>query len=159
EYDSTATSLRGYGGYLRLAKDNGDWLWGTAANFRSPGFEVNDLAYLQRSDYLWGNVNLARLWTVPNSWCRSLYLLVGGQTQQNYDGDRTDLEGRVFTHVQFHNWWDVAGFYIYRPALLDDQATRGGPVVKTAGYQDAAISLHTDARRRFYLNAFIEGNI
>ena len=63
--DSAATSLRGYGGYLRLAKDNGDWLWETATNIRSPGFEVNDLSFMGWSDYVWNSANIARQWTVP----------------------------------------------------------------------------------------------
>ena len=52
-YDPTRTSLRGYGFYGRLAKESGDWLWETAQNWRSPGFEVNDIAALGRTDYKW----------------------------------------------------------------------------------------------------------
>src|SRR3954463_11261442 len=42
-YRPGANSLQGYGFYTRLAKDNGFWLWETAQNWRSPGFETNDL--------------------------------------------------------------------------------------------------------------------
>ena len=44
-----ATSLRGYGLFTRVGKDNGTLLWEAMANVRSPGFEVNDLAFLDRS--------------------------------------------------------------------------------------------------------------
>ena len=71
--DSAATSLRGYGGYLRLGKDNGDWLWETATNIRSPGFEVNDLSFMGRADYVWNNANIVRQWTVPGSWYRNMF--------------------------------------------------------------------------------------
>src|SRR5690606_29518025 len=40
-YDPDATALRGYALYARLTKAAGDWLWETAVNLRSPGFEVN----------------------------------------------------------------------------------------------------------------------
>jgi hypothetical protein len=35
--------MRGGGAYLRLGKDAGNWLWETAVNVRTPGFEANDL--------------------------------------------------------------------------------------------------------------------
>ncbi len=38
KFNPSATALRGYGFYTRLAKQNGDWLWETAQNWRSPGF-------------------------------------------------------------------------------------------------------------------------
>jgi len=158
-YDSTATSLRGYGGYLRLGKDNGDWLWETATNYRSPGFEVNDLAFLRRAGYIWNSANVARQWTIPGSWYRSIFAILGGQTQHNYDGDRTDLQGQAFLNVTFLNYWGVKGFYIYHPTVMDDQLTRGGPVVKRRGYQDAALTVSTDPRKWFVLNGTVEGNI
>ena len=157
--DSTATSLRGYGGYLRLGKDNGNWLWETATNVRSPGFEVNDLSYMQRADYIWNDANLARQWTVPGTWYRSIFTVVGGQIQHNYDGDRTALQGHAFLNVQFRNYWNVFGYYIYRPTVMDDELTRGGPVVKRNGEQDAAVGVNTNARRSVVLSAFLEGNV
>ena len=60
KYDKTRTDLRGYGLYARVGKDNGDWLWETAQNWRSPGFEVNDVAFLSRADYKWMLANVAR---------------------------------------------------------------------------------------------------
>ena len=157
--DSTATSLRGYGGYLRLGKDNGNWLWETATNIRSPGFEVNDLSYMQRADYIWNDANLARQWTVPGTWYRSIFTVAGGQIQHNYDGDRTGLQGHAFLNVQFRNYWNAFGYYLYRPTVMDDELTRGGPVVKRNGEQDAAVGVNTDARRSVVLSAFLEGNV
>ena len=58
-YDPTRTTLRGYGFYGRLAKESGDWLWETAQNWRSPGFEVNDIASLGRTDYKWMQASVA----------------------------------------------------------------------------------------------------
>lgn len=157
--DSTATSMRGYGGYLRLGKDNGNWLWETATNVRSPGFEVNDLSYLRRADYIWNNANVARQWTVPGSWYRSIFAVTGGQMQHNSDGDRTDLQGQTFLNVQFLNYWNVFGYYIYHPTVMDDALLRGGPVVKRHGYQDAALGLNSDARQALVVTAFVEGNV
>ena len=70
-YDPLRHRLRGYGFYTRLAKNGGNWLWETAQNWRSPGFEVNDLVVLDRADYKWMNANVGRQWTMPTSWYRN----------------------------------------------------------------------------------------
>ncbi|MDF1504679.1 DUF5916 domain-containing protein [Roseisolibacter sp. H3M3-2] len=146
-YDPTRRSLGGYGLYARVAKETGGWLWETAQNWRSPGFEVNDMAFLDRADYRWMNANVVRQWTVPGPWYRSVWTSLGGQQQYNFDGDRTDRQGQVYGQVTFRNWMQVSGFVIHRPASLDDRMTRGGPVVKRAGYTDFSLNVSTDSRK------------
>ncbi len=151
-YDPSATVLRGYGGYARLAKDGGNWRWETSVNFRSPGFEANDLAFASRADYVWMNANLNRQFTTPTRWYRRFDFIVGGQQQLNYDGDVTsrDLQAWVGTQTPFY-WWATA-FIIHRPSHLDDQMTRGGPVVRRPTSDYASASLQSDDRRPVYLS-------
>ena len=148
KYDPNATSLRGYGFYTRIAKNTGNWFWETAQNWRSPGFEVNDLSFLDRSDYKWMNANVGRQWNTPGSWYRSAVILGGGQQQFNYDGDRTDLQTQLYYGNEFLNYWNLRSFVIHRPSVLDDRLTRGGPVVKRTGFNYGDIEVSTDARKR-----------
>jgi len=147
KYDPNATSLRGYGFYTRIAKNTGNWFWETAQNWRSPGFEVNDLSFLSRADYKWMNANLGRQWSTPGSWYRNAVLLGGGQQQFNYDGDKTDLQSQLYFGAQFLNYWNLRSFVIHHPTVLDDRLTRGGPVVKRAGYDFTEVEVSTDARQ------------
>ncbi|HEY5087305.1 MAG TPA: DUF5916 domain-containing protein [Gemmatimonadaceae bacterium] len=156
-FDTNATSLRGYGFYTHLAKKTGNWIWETAQNWRSPGFEVNDLSYLDRADYKWMDFNVGRQWTTPGSWYRDAVILGGGQQQFNYDGDRTDKQGQVFGSVGFMNYWTLRTFYIYHPAVDDDRLTRGGPVEIRSGYQDGMLQVSTDPRGRAVFNIAVEG--
>jgi hypothetical protein len=158
EYDTLATSLRGYGLYTRLAKDNGDWLWETAQNWRSPGFEVNDLAFLDRADYRWMNFNVGRQWTVPTRWYRNIFTTVGGQQQFNHDGLRTDQQAQAYYGMEFPNYWNLRTFVIHHPTVYDDRLTRGGPVVKRTGYQFGHFQVSTDARRRAVFDFSVEGS-
>jgi hypothetical protein len=155
-YDTTATSLGGYGLYTRLAKENGDWLWETAQNWRSPGFEVNDLAYLDRADYRWMNFNVGRQWTVPGHWYRNIFTTVGGQQQFNYDGLRTDQQAQAYYGMEFLNYWNLRTFAIYRPTTDDDRLTRGGPVVKRTGYEFGHFQVSTDPRQRAVFDVTLE---
>jgi hypothetical protein len=156
QYDTLATALHGYGFYTRLAKDNGSWLWETAQNWRSPGFEVNDLAYLDRADYKWMNANIGRQWTVPTNWYRSINTIAGGQQQFSYDGLRTDAQLQAFYAMQFTNYWNLRTFWIYHPTVDDDRLTRGGPAVKRTGYDFGHFEVSTDARGRAVVDLAVE---
>ena len=148
KYDPNATSLQGYGFYTRVAKQTGSWFWETAQNWRSPGFETNDLSFLGRADYKWMNANVGRQWTNPGRWYRNAVLLGGGQQQFNYDGDKTDLQEQVYYGTLFPNYWNLRSFYIHHPTVLDDRLTRGGPVVMRTGFNFEEVELSTDARQR-----------
>jgi hypothetical protein len=156
KYDPDATVLRGYGFYTRVAKNTGSWFWETAQNWRSPGFEVNDLSFLDRADYKWMNANLGRSWTTPGRWYRSATLLGGGQQQFNYDGDKTDLQAQLYGSAEFLNYWNLRSFVIYHPTVLDDRLTRGGPVVKRTGYNYLQAEVSTDARQRAVFDFSVE---
>jgi hypothetical protein len=146
-YDTAATSLRGYGLFTRVGKDAGGVLrWEAMANIRSPGFEVNDLSFLSRSDFKWFNGNVAGSWTVPTRWYRSIFTSVGGATEYNYDGDRTWSQLQSFYSQEFQNYWNLRVIGIHNFISQDPRLTRGGPVVKRNGYDYGSVGVSTDAR-------------
>ena len=147
-YRPNANSLQGYGFYTRVAKDNGFWLWELSQNWRSPGFENNDISFLSRADYKWMSGNIGSNWQTPGKWYREIAWLVGGQQQFNYDGDRTDSQMQAYYESMFLNYWKVRSFAIYHPTVLDDRLTRGGPVVMRTGYKFGMLQLSSDARQR-----------
>ncbi|HEY8470824.1 MAG TPA: DUF5916 domain-containing protein [Longimicrobiales bacterium] len=153
-YDPDATALRGYALYARIAKDAGDWLWETSVNLRSPGFEVNDLAFLSRADYIWMNANILRQFTRPSRYYRNLMLIAGGQQRLNFSGDITERQLQAYAGVTLHNYWEVSGFYIHRPSTLKDDWTRGGPLVRGAGSWFAQLEVSSDARKPVVLGTF-----
>ena len=104
--------MTGAGAYARIAKESGSWLWESAINVRTPGFENNDLAFLTRADYVWYNANVLKQWQTPTKWYRSVRATLGGQQQQNFSGDLVDRDAHVFlgtTTPQFWNSWDTHG--------------------------------------------------
>ncbi len=146
-YDPTRRNLYGYGFYTRLAKETGDWLWETMQNWRSPGFEANDMGVLSRSDYKWMLANLARQWTTPSSWYRSLVGVVGAQQQVNYEGDRTDIDYHAYWEATFKNYMEFSIFSILHPTSYDERLTRGGPTVMRYGYNMFSAEFETDSRK------------
>ncbi len=152
--DPSLTSLRGFGGYARLAKQQGVLRWEGQVNFRSPGFEVNDLAFLSTADYVWLSGNVYADWTRPTRWYRTLELIGGSQQQSNFDGDLTGRQYHAYVSVQPPNYWFLQAFVIDRPDVLSDRATRGGPVVRTAGSRFYSMSISTDSRKPVQLQLF-----
>ncbi|MEP6766119.1 MAG: DUF5916 domain-containing protein, partial [Gemmatimonadaceae bacterium] len=151
--DSSATSMIGAGGYARIAKDAGSWLWEAAVNVRTPGFENNDLAFNQRSDYIFYNANIFRNWQKPTKWYRNLNIIFGGQQQKNFEGDLTDRQLQVYAGTSTPQFWNVTTFYIWHPALLDDRLLRGGPIVTRPGTAYHELDFSTDSRKKIVLSS------
>jgi Domain of unknown function (DUF5916)/Carbohydrate family 9 binding domain-like len=153
--DSTATSMRGAGLYVRGAKQTGDWLAELQTNIRTPGYETNDYAFQQRADYIWFNGNVGRQWTKPTSWYRSMFTIVGGQEQHNFEGDRTQEQLQAYWSETTPQFWQVTVFGIHRPSVVDDKALRGGPAVIAPRSEYAEFDISSDSRTKLIGNASI----
>jgi len=156
DFDPTRRNLYGYGFYARLAKETGNWLWETTQNWRSPGFEANDLGVLNRADYKWMMANILRQWTTPGSWYRNAATILGVQQQVNYEGDRTDVDYHAWGQVTFKNYINTSLFTIRHPSTYDERLTRGGPTVIHYGYNMYSYFVGSDSRKRFVGNAQVQ---
>lgn len=157
DYDPTRTSLQGYGLYTRVAKQNGNFLWELQQNWRSPGFEVNDIAYLGQTDYRQSIANLVYQWTKPTRFYRNVFTIAGTQFQHNYDGLLTDHQTNAYLGVEFPNYWNLRTFAIHRATTDDDRLTRGGPVVQRIGYDFGHFQVSTDPRRAAVFDVTLRG--
>jgi hypothetical protein len=145
--DPTATSMSGFGLYTRVAKENGNWLWEVMENARTAGYETNDLGFLDRTDYAQTTANVAYTQTRPNNYFRSMFAILGGIQQVNFDGVTTDMQRQAYWSAEFLNYWNLRSFVIHAPKHYDDRMTRGGPIVKNIGYDFLHLQVSTDARR------------
>lgn len=150
-YDPTRTNLAGYGFYARVAKETGSWLWETTQNWRSGGFETNDLGVLSRSDYKWMLVNGAHQWTVPAHFYRSAWASLGVQQEVDYEGKRTDIDWHGSLSATFKNYMNGGIIFIAHPSYYDPRLTRGGPTVMRYGYNMVGANWSTDSRARVVL--------
>ncbi|MHB1097116.1 MAG: DUF5916 domain-containing protein [Gemmatimonadaceae bacterium] len=146
-YDTTATGMRGWGLYTRVAKENGTWLWELAQSWRSPGFETNDASFVSRTAYRWMNGNLVRQWVKPTSWYRNIFVSTGMNQEFNWDGLRTFQDLTAYYGMELPNYWRIRSFVIHNAAVDDDRQTRGGPVTMHDGYNFVHLQLSTDPRR------------
>ncbi|MGI9037759.1 MAG: DUF5916 domain-containing protein [Gemmatimonadota bacterium] len=147
-YDPTRTSLRGYGTYTRIAKESGSLRWESQLNVRSPGFENNDFAFLSNTDFIGMLGNVQYRWRTPNKTFRWLQTTLGAQQRYNFDGDLTDRQYHSSSYMELPSFWEISLFARWRPEVLDDGLTRGGPVVARAGSGFIGPWVGTDDRKK-----------
>ncbi|MCI0471477.1 MAG: DUF5916 domain-containing protein [Candidatus Aminicenantes bacterium] len=155
ELDGQATSLSGWGSRLVLVKQNGRFLVHCALGALSPGFDPTDIGFQYgSSDVINGHIVLAYRWPHPGKVFRNVTIF-GGPFQSNDFGGNMTWQGVVLSlEGQFLNYWGFNTMVAYNPQTLNNEATRGGPLVLVKpGYQvDFGIS--SDDRKAVVLSAY-----
>ena len=125
---------------------------------RSPGFEINDLGILFRSDQQgwnnWGSFN----WQKPNKlFQRAFWNFNWWQFWTTGDGLPTDRAANTNFHGQFRNqWWIHAGGTIGNLGnIFCDRCARGGPALRGDQYIAPWIGLQYDQRAAIVPQVFV----
>jgi hypothetical protein len=130
-YDATRTAMNGYGGSVSISKIAGQRIvFSSNMGFKSPGFEINDVGFMQRADQRsMSNWLQVRYDKPTQKWLRSFRYNLNQWAGWNYDGDRLFSGINVNAHAVFKNNWGTGtgGNINWQP--FDDRATRGGPGV------------------------------
>ena len=147
--DPTRTSLSGWSGSAMLSKATGLWRPLVEVQAYSPGFETNDIGFMQRTDIKsthavmqYFNQNVTSQW-------RERDMFLGVWRNSNFDGDTIErgIFGQWFGTLA--NYWQPNVQLLVTPGSFDDRLTRGGPLVRTPLYWSADQSITTDTRKDF----------
>jgi len=135
--DSSRTSLAGYTGSLRLAKNGGKhWLWEVGGSAESPGFELNDVGRLGSADDIEFFGFLRYRETVPGKIFRGYSFAAYPYSGWNFGGTRKYSGVTFEANSDWKNFWNsFLGLELSARGLSDD-LTRGGPLMKTAFNQE-----------------------
>ncbi|MGH9330690.1 MAG: DUF5916 domain-containing protein [Vicinamibacterales bacterium] len=158
EFDPTRTTLTGQAGGLNLSKISGERIrFTTFVNFKSPGFDSNDLGFMRRADEIF-QVNWIQ-WRhdKPGKYIRSFRFNINQWGAWNFDGDRLYRGGNVNAHWTFKNNWGTGGGINRETRGFDDRATRGGPGAVRDGNWNFWGYVDTDNRKPISLNVFTGG--
>jgi hypothetical protein len=162
--DSTRTLLTGDAQELSIGKVGGKhFMFNTAYSRRSPGFEVNDMGYLQRADQqswnTWGGFfdRQERYFYKRFQWNWNWW--------QYWTTTSLPLEAATNTNLHItlkNNWgWHMGGTMGQLGTTYDDRAARGGPAIRQDRYISPWFFINGDDRKGFvpYFNAnFFRGN-
>lgn len=150
EVDPTRTSLSGHNEQLKFGKYGGGITrFETSVVRQSPGFEVNDIGYLNRADFLDWSTWAALTWREARGIYR--WLQVNGNHWETWTTSGTRLQNALnFNgHMGLTNNWDVhlGGTMDRLTESYCDRCTRGGPLLRgSKGFYPWG-GVNTDSRK------------
>lgn len=159
-YDPTRTSLSGASANIGVRKFSGGyWRFGTGVQARTPGFETNDVGFLNEADFIstWGWIGYHR--NDEHGPFRNWGLNLNGWTVRDWDGNRTGRGGNVNFNGQFKNFWYAYGGVNRDLSTLSDAVLRGGPLYRRPASTNFWTGFGTDSRKAVQFNFNSWGNV
>ena len=128
EFDPTADALNGHSGQVNFGKISGERTrFNLTASYRSPGFDPNDIGFLQRADAISQNAWFQMRWMTPGHGFRERILNFNQWSHRNFAGDLINWGGNVNGNASLDNLWSFGGGVGVNGRAVDDRMTRGGP--------------------------------
>jgi hypothetical protein len=146
--DPTLTSLDGSAARIAIRKIGGERVrFDSSAGFKSPGFDINDVGFLQRADLRmtqnWLQIRSER----PSRWFRDRRINFNYWGRWNFDGDVLENSGNINAHATFVNNWRIGGGLNLNQRTFDDRLSRGGPGGLVEGFTGGWYYVQSDERR------------
>ena len=127
EVDPTRTSLSGHGGNIQAGKIGGHWNFMLFGLWKSPGFDINDIGYLQRADQIMSVLWSAYRFDKPFSIFRMIRPNTNIWTNWDFGGTRLSTGGNLSVYTEFKNLWSFNIGGNYEGNSVSNTALRGGP--------------------------------
>jgi hypothetical protein len=157
EYDPTRTALNGSAALIALNKIAGTWQGGSGLVYRSPGFESNDIGFMNNADRLnWdAYVGYNRFQPIGpfRSWNLYHNHVFGFTTDRERTSYHTNFNGNFTLKSLWSGYWGVA-----RNARgLSVSQLRGGPAIVTPANYEVWGGFASDRRKRVSYGADFSG--
>lgn len=132
DVDFDATYLQGTGGEFIIGKSsNGNWRYRTSVDWRSPGFELNDIGYQRAADQLKHEVQLSYVNTRPGPRLRRYNVTFDYAGRYDFSLDEIQKDFTVNSSVTSNRNWIYTARTSYRTEVLDHRILRGGNALLT----------------------------
>lgn len=150
EYNPARTVMNGQAGMIGVQKIGGQKVrFSFAGNYKTPGFDVNDVGYVRRSDAIQQSSWVQFRWDTPRKLYRSFRLNLNQWAGWNFGGDRRFTGTNVNAHLVFPSNWSAGAGFNLEGAGIDDRATRGGPSMLSKSGGNVWYYVNTDGRKAF----------
>jgi hypothetical protein len=148
-YDTTRTSLSGFGGNLKIGKGSkGFWRYSTGATWLSPGLEFNDLGYMQSADVIQNENEVSYFVNQPVSIFRTYNLTLEQFNNWSFNGTFLGSGGHLSFYSEYKNQWSSQVNFIFYSGAIDTRVLRGGPDMLMPGGIMTFGSLNTDPAKK-----------
>jgi hypothetical protein len=152
--DTSATSLSGFAGRLALNKQKGDWQLNSAIGVISPGFDVDDLGFIWRTDVINYHIAVGYKWTDRTAYYNNVQVNVAAFGSNDFGGNKTwqGLFGRA--NIELPNFYQIGIAYAFNPPSIDTRGTRGGPPMLNPTGWEIDYNLSSDGRKQVVVSAY-----
>ena len=146
EVDASGTSMTGWASRVWLDRVKGNLIFNAALGAIHPRFDANDAGFLGNADVLNAHLYGGYQWFEQEGLFR--YRAVTGTIYRNYNfgGVVTRSKYQVAIDMQFNNFWRSYLQVGYDGDVLDDQRTRGGPLMESPAGTDGFLQVSSDPR-------------
>jgi len=128
DYDTTRTSLGGFGGKLKIGRGSkGLWRYSADVSWLSPGLELNDIGYMNSTDEISQTNEISYLVNKPVSIFNSLEVNLEQFNSWNFNGTWLGSGGHLSFRSTFRNNWSFGTNLIFHSQADDPRKLRGGP--------------------------------
>ncbi len=153
ELDAGRTSLTGHSGALEILKlGGGGWRGGTMGQWRSPGFEANDLGFMNSTDHLSQIGFVGYEHTRPGDRLRRWSLYTNAWSSWTFGGEHTDFGHNVNGNFELRNGWGGWAGVIRNASTLSPTLLRGGPALIEEERFGGWMGFYSDSRSDLQLN-------
>ena len=152
--DTAATSLAGFGGRVMLNKQKGPIIVNAAVGVIDPGFDVNDLGFLSRTDMVNSHLVVGYKWSDPTDYYRFLRVQSATFGSFDFSGNKIWHGYWASAYIELTNYYWLATGYAYNPFSYDIRRTRGGPAMLTLPGWELWTEFGTDTRKDLVASVF-----
>ncbi len=157
QFDSTLTQLSGHGGDIKIGKGSkGLWRYSTGVSWYSPGLELNDLGFMQRSDFIQQENAISYFVNRPVSVFRTYSIELKQFNHWDFAPDYLASGGELNLYLEFLNKWSLSTAANLVSNALDTRLIRGGPGVRVPWYWNFSAGVKTDPSS--WIAAFVNTN-
>jgi hypothetical protein len=151
ELDPDRTTMAGLVAKLEASRRSGSWRWNLGATTETPGFETNDAGLLYSADDInpYGSIQYRD--SEPGDLIHHWDVSAGAATELNYGLDRKPTDVLLYNEITWTNFWrSTLGARLDVPGVNDD-LTRGGPLIGLGwgAHAEASISNSFSARTQW----------
>lgn len=158
-YDPDRTSLSGAAAEVGIRKIAGVWRSGAIGTIRSPGFDTNDLGFLQSADQIRTSTWLGYVRVDGGRFFRNWSVFTNQHGGWTTGGERLPATVDLNSLYQLRNQWQ--GFVGIRhiSAGLAPEVLRGGPALRKSSRTGGWFQIATDPRRRVNTFFTVTGDV
>lgn len=155
EVDSSRTNLRGTSGSIQIGRRGGKkFIFQQLFQWGSPGFDLNDMGYLESTDYKLINGYAGYVEDRPRGILRNYEVYAFSRHLWNYGGEYTFGRAGLESNISFTNKWYLYLCGFYDPRTVESGMLRGGPPVLLNPRWGTDVSIGSDQSEKLWLKAY-----